>query len=226
MSRLVAGITVLALFSTVHAESYFGFVQAERLEHREASNDVLWDLQARYGGDYHRIWIKTEGVAHDGNVEHAEIQALYSRAWTPFFDLQFGVRVSEIDDGDLVSAVAGIQGMAPYRFELDAALFVSEDGDLSLRVEAERDLLLTRKLVFQPRTEITAAFQDVPEFGIGSGLSELNIGLRLRYEFTRKFAPYLGVEWHRNFGTTADLARLASAETSETSVIAGLRFWF
>ncbi|NNC77748.1 MAG: copper resistance protein B [Woeseiaceae bacterium] len=224
--RLLFAAVLLASASGVLAETRYGFVQAERIEFREASDDVLWDVQARYGGDYHRFWFKSEGVMHDGSVDHAEVQALYSRAWLPFFDLQFGLRLSEIDDGDLVSAVAGIQGMAPYRFEIDAALFLSEDGDLSVRAEAERDLLLTRRLVLQPRAKLSLAFDDVPEIGVGSGVSELSIGLRLRYEYTHKFAPYIGVEWHRSFGDTADFIRLAGDDPSETSLTAGVRFWF
>lgn len=226
MTRLWCAALLLTLSASALAETRYGFVQAERLEYREAFDDTLWDVQARYGGDYHRFWFKSEGVIHDGNVDHAEVQALYSRAWLPFFDLQFGIRLSEIDDGDVVSAVAGVQGMLPYRFEVDAALFLSEDGDLSARAEAERDLLLTQQLVLQPRAELSLAFQDVPEIGVGSGISELSIGLRLRYEFTRKFAPYVGIEWHRSFGDTADFARLVGEDTSETSLTAGVRFWF
>lgn len=209
-----------------HGESLFYYVEAERLEYRDDASATLWDLQGWYGSDLHKLWIKTEGHASDGNVEDAELQVLYSRAWTAFFDLQFGLRVSEIDDGDIVSAVAGLQGMAPYRVEVDAALFVSEDGDVSIRTEFERDIFLTERLILQPRAEIDIALQDIPELGVGSGLSELSLGLRLRYEVTRKFAPYLGIEHERSFGDTADLLEAAGQDPEETTLLAGLRFWF
>lgn len=209
-----------------HGESLFYYVEAERLEYRDDAGATLWDLQGWYGSDLHKLWIKTEGHANDSNVEDAELQVLYSRAWTAFFDLQFGLRVSEIDDGDIVSAVAGLQGMAPYRVEVDAALFVSEDGDVSIRTEFERDIFLTERLILQPRAEIDIALQDIPELGVGSGLSELSLGLRLRYEVTRKFAPYLGIEHERSFGDTADLLEAAGQDPEETTLLAGLRFWF
>lgn len=209
-----------------HGNPLFLFVQAERLEYREMADEMLWDLQGWYGSDLHKLWIKTEGHAEDGNVDDAELQVLYSRAWTAFFDLQLGVRLSDIDDGDIVSAVAGMQGMAPYRVEIDVGLFVSEDGDVSIRSEFERDVFLSEQVVLQPRTEIRIALQDVPELGIGGGVSDFSFGLRLRYEFTRKFAPYVGLEYEKSLGDTADFIRAGGGDPDETSVVAGIRFWF
>lgn len=222
----LASAGALAESGMRHGEPLLVFVQAERVEYREAPGDSLWDLQGWYGSDLHKLWIKTEGHADGGDVDDAELQALYSRAWTAFFDLQFGFRVSDIGDGDVVSGVAGLQGMAPYRFEVDAALFVSEDGDVSIRAEFERDVFVTEQLILQPRAEIDVALQDAPELGVGSGISELSIGLRLRYEITRKFAPYVGIEHERSFGATADLQRAAGNDPDETTILAGLRFWF
>ena len=237
MSRLILAVSALMLSGVVHAQSTMqhsktmheprlGFFQAERLEYRDESGNALWDLQGWYGSDYNKLWIKTEGALDDGQAEHAELQVLYSRAWSAFFDLQFGLRVSDIDDGDVVSAVAGIQGVAPYRVELDAALFVSEDGDASIRAEFERDVFLNEQVILQPRAELHVAFSDVPELGIGSGLSELSLGLRLRYDVTRKFAPYIGLEHERSFGDTADLLEAAGLDSHETTLLAGVRFWF
>lgn len=234
MSRLAAAMACFGLASggalaetgMRHDDRVFLFVQSERLEYREASGETLWDLQGWYGSDLRKLWVKTEGHAEGGSVDGAELQVLYSRAWTAFFDLQLGVRVSDIDDGDILSGVAGVQGMAPYRVEVDAALFVSEAGDVSIRSEFERDIFLGEQLILQPRAEIGIAFQTVPDLGVGSGVTGLSAGLRLRYEVTRKFAPYIGIEYERSFGDTADFLRASGIHPHETTVLAGLRFWF
>ena len=116
--------------------------------------------------------------------------------------------------------------MAPYRFELDAALFLSEDGDVTARAEFERDFVFGQKTVLQPRAEISLSFQDVPELQLGSGINEIAIGVRVRHEFTRKFAPYVGLSHEIAVGQTADLIEAAGGDTSGTSIVAGVRFWF
>ena len=205
-------MAVAALFlvaATAGAEDRYGFVQGERVEYREADQTVLWDLQGWYGGDYHKLWIKTEGLVESGSTRGAELQVLYSHAWTPFFDLQLGIRHQDLAVGDLTSVVAGMQGVAPYRFEIDAAIFLSEDGDFSGRAEFEREYLLTEKLVLQPRAEFNVAFQDVPELAVSAGVTGLAVGLRLRYEITRKFAPYVGLSYERAYGDTGRALRAA-----------------
>ena len=122
--------------------------------------------------------------------------------------------------------VLGVQGLAPYRFETDLALFVSEDGDLSARAQLEYELLLTQRLILQPRVEINAAAQQVKSWGVGSGLNDLQLGLRLRYEIRRQFAPYVGVEWVKKFGDSADFARADGQDTGNLALLAGLRMWF
>lgn len=234
MSRFAIALIVACSTSAVavaetgmgHDDPLFLYVQAERFEFRESAGETLWDLQGWYGGDLHKLWFKSEGHADGSDVEDAELQVLYSRAWTAFFDLQFGLRVSDRDDRNVVSAVAGIQGMAPYRVEIDAALFVTEDGDVSIRSEFERDLFLSERVILQPRVELGIALQDSPELGVGNGISGLSAGLRLRYEVTRKFAPYIGVAHERSFGGTADIVRAAGGDADETTVVAGIRFWF
>ena len=187
----------------VAAGDRYGFVQGDRLEYRESSESTLWDLQGWYGDDYHKLWIKTEGEIEGGSTSGAELQVLYSRAWSAYFDLQFGVRYEDLSIGDAVSLVAGIQGMAPYRIEIDAAAFVSDDGEIALRAEFERDFLLSEKWVLQPRAE----------FELDSGSDdEFALGLRLRYEFRRKLAPYVGVSY--------------DSHPDDTTLVAGLRFWF
>lgn len=226
MNRVLAALFGLALCTTVPAETPYGFVQVERLEYRQHPDNTLWDLQAGYGVDYHAFRLKTEGELDDGIDEYAELQLLYSRAWTAYFDLQFGIRFADFDGGEVTAAVVGVEGMAPYRVEIDAAAFVSEDGDLSMRAEFERDILLQRHWILQPRAEINIAFQDVPQIRIGDGVSDIVFGLRLRYEVNRKFAPYVGAEWARSFGDTADFIRALGLDSNTTTVLAGVRFWF
>ncbi len=213
-----------------HGGSTFAFFQAERLEYQTHGGDpvFLWDAQGWYGGDINRLWIKTEGEydLDGGFFEEAEVQALYSRAITSFFDAQIGFRHDFEPDPSRNFAVIGLQGLAPYLFELDAAMFISGDGDVSARIEAEYEFLLTQRLILQPRTELNFAAQDVPTLGVGAGLSTAELGARLRYEVRREIAPYIGVSWSRSVGQTADFARLAGENVQSTSFVAGLRLWF
>ena len=151
---------------------------------------------------------------------------LYSRAISPFFDLQVGLRHDVEPDPNRTFAVLGIQGLAPQWFEIDAAAFLSDDGDLSLRFEAEYDLLLTQRLVLQPRFEINAGGSDVPELQLGSGIRDTQLGLRLRYEIRREIAPYIGLSWSRLWGETADRAESIGDDSDSFGLVAGVRFWF
>jgi copper resistance protein B len=213
-----------------HGAENFLYVQGDRFEYGSGDGNpyLLWDAQGWYGGDIHKLWVKTEGevLLDGGEVEEAELQALYSRAIWPFFDLQAGVRHDFEPGPQRTYGVVGLQGLAPYMLEVDAAAFVSNKGDVSARIELEYDLLITQRLIAQPRAELNFALQDVPEHGIGSGLSSADLGLRLRYEFVREFAPYIGVSWSRAVGNTAEFARSASEDPSTVSFVAGLRFWF
>ncbi len=188
----------------------------------------LWDAQGWSGGDINRFWWKTEGGGDfDGGVEEAELQALYSRAVAPFWDLQAGVRQDFRPDGeDTTHLVLGLQGLAPYWWEIDAAAFLSTDGDLTARVEAEYDQRITQRWILQPRLEIDASAGDIPELEIGSGLSSVEAGLRLRYEFRKEFAPYVGVEWSRALGDTADYIEARGGEIDDTRFVVGLKAWF
>jgi copper resistance protein B len=188
----------------------------------------LWDVQGWSGGDINRFWWKSEGEgAFDEGLEEAELQALYSRAVTPFWDVQAGVRQDFRPDGeDTTHLVLGLQGLAPYWWEVDAAAFLSTEGDLTARVEAEYDQRITQRLILQPRLEIDASASDIPELEIGSGLSSVEAGLRLRYEFRKEFAPYVGVEWSRSFGDTADYIEARGGEVDATRVVVGLKAWF
>ena len=205
-----------------------GFVMADRFEFQSGDEDrALWDLQGWYGTDRDRFWWKTEGeYSFDGDeFEDAELQALWSRPVSAFWDLQLGLRY-DIEPRGLVHAVAGVQGLAPQWFEVDAAAFLSDDGDLTARVEVEYELLLTQRLVLQPRLEMELSAQDVPERDLGSGLTDTALGARLRYEIVREFAPYVGIEWQRSWGDTADIARAAGLDADDTVWVIGIRAWY
>jgi copper resistance protein B len=204
------------------------FIQADRLEGRTSDDDkgYLLDLQGWVGTDRSKFWGKVEGDgAVDGPLEDLEFQALYSRMMSPFFDLQLGVRQDITPDVSRIHAVIGVQGLAPYWFEVDAAAFISHTGDVTVRIEAEHELLFTQRLVLQPRTELNIAFQEIETLSVGAGLSSAEAGLRLRYEVRREFAPYVGVSWLRVVGGTADFARAAGERSAGTSFVVGLRLW-
>lgn len=202
--------------------------QGDRAEYRvrEGKDGYLWDVQGYYGGDINKFWFKSEGEGSFGEpIESAEIQALYSRAIAPFFDLQAGVR-QDLTGPDRTHAVIGVQGLMPYMFEVDAAAFLSTKGDLTARIEAEYDQRITQRLILQPRAEMNLSAQDIPELGIGGGIDNLELGLRLRYEIAREFAPYIGVEQEWKLGGSRDFARLAGEDPSVTNYVIGIRFWF
>jgi copper resistance protein B len=209
-------------------------VLADRLEYRaleDGDGDGYgWDAEGWYGGDYNRLWLKTEGEGEFGEgveaVEAAEVQALYSRSINPWYNLQAGVRYDVRPKPDRAHLVLGIQGLAPYWFEVDAAGFLSHEGDLTARFEAEYDQRITNRLILQPRVELDLAAQDIPELGIGAGLSTIEAGLRLRYEIKREFAPYVGVHYERPLGDTAEFARAEGEDAGGWAVLVGLRSWF
>ena len=194
----------------------------------QGADTYLWDAQGWIGGDINRFWWKTEGSGDFGGRFHdIEVEALYSRAIHPFWDLQTGVRQTwRPDGGDRTDLVLGVQGLAPYWFEVDAAAFLSNRGELTARVEAEYDLRITQRLILQPRFEVDLSAEDIPELGIGSGISSIETGLRLRYEIRKEFAPYVGVEWARSLGQTADFARAEGDDVNDVRFVVGLKAWF
>lgn len=217
------------LLRSEHGDITTLWLMADRLEMRrdDGENHYVWDMQGRYGGDLDRLWVKTEGEGTPGDAaERSELQLLWSRAIHPWFDVQAGLRHDFRPGPERSHVVIGLQGLLPYRFEVDAAAFVSDDGDLSARLEGEYDLWLTQRLIAQPRVEVEFAASDVPELGIGSGLNSAEIGLRLRYQVKREFAPYIGVEYERAFGGTADFARLAGNEEGGWNAMLGIQAWF
>lgn len=209
------------------------YVLSEVLEYapQESERPVLFDLIGWVGGSTNRVWFKADGsAATRGRAVHGEYQALYGRLVAPFWDAQIGLRVdarnSTGPSASRLGAVLGFQGLAPGWFELEPSLFVTTSGNLSLDFTASYDLYLTQRLVLQPRLESSMSLRDEPEFGIGRGLSGSSFGLRTRYEFRREFAPYVGVVLEREFGRSAELARLAGSDASSTLLVSGLRLWW
>ena len=208
-------------------EHLFWSVLADRFEYNEANDSAVFDLQGWYGTTYDRFVIKAEGDITDNRLEESQTDLLWSHAITPYFDTQFGVRLDQYDEGHNRQWLAfGVQGLAPYWFELDVAGYLGESGRTALTVEAEYELLLTQRLIIQPRAELTLYSKKDPDNNLGSGLSDLSIGLRLRYEISRQFAPYIGVEWVDSYGETADYRQAAGQDVSDTQFVAGLRFLF
>ncbi len=212
----------------VHGAITTGTVMLERFETRlsDGGEAYLWDAQGWYGGDLDKLWLKSEGEGDFGDqLEEAEIQALWSHAIGPFFDLQVGARF-DFKPETRGHLVAGIQGLAPYMWEVDTALFLSDRGDLTARIEVEYDQKLTQRLILQPRAEVELSAQDIPDIAVGAGLSHVAAGLRLRYEIVPEFAPYIGVEYETALGDTADFARVAGEDPNGFVLLVGLRAWF
>lgn len=208
-------------------EHAFWAVLGDRLEYQASSDSTLFDLQGWYGTTYDRFVVKTEGEIADTRLEESETQLLWGHAISTYFDTQVGLRLDQYDEGkDRQWIAVGTQGLAPYWFELDMTAYLGEGGRTAINIEAEYELLLTQRLVLQPRAELNVYGKDDRNNDIGSGLSDVSLGLRLRYEFSRQFAPYIGVEWTDSYGDTADYRRAAGADVSDTQFVAGVRFWF
>lgn len=223
-----AAFPVLRAHTMQHGPSRVGYLLLDRLEGWDADrgSGQAWEASAWYGGDIHRLWLRSEGERSGGHTEAADLEALYGRAVSPWWDVLIGVQHTLAPGAARTSAAFGVQGMAPYKFEVAATLYVGEGGDASARLQGEYDVLLTNRWILQPRLEADIAFADDRARGIGSGLSTLEAGLRLRYEVSRRFAPYLGVVHERAFGATADDRRDAAERARDTRVVAGVRVWF
>lgn len=203
-------------------------ILADRLETRNADGrDVSsWDMRAWVGHSLNRLWIRTEGERRSDTTERADLQLLWGHSIGRWWDIVAGVR-QDFRPGPTQSWTAfGVQGLAPYRFELEATAYVGEGGRTSARLGAEYDVLITNRLILQPLIEINWYGKGDPARGFGPGLSSAETGLRLRYEFRREVAPYIGLVREGTFGGTADLLRAAGGDTRDTRLVAGIRLWF
>ncbi len=194
---------------------------------RKGRDGFEWDSEGWYGGDINRLWIKSEGDGAFGrSIEKAEVQALYSRAIGPYFNLQGGLRYDFKPNPSRVFATFGFEGLAPSFFDVEGALFLSNKGELLARAEGYYDQRITQRLILQPRAELNFAAQSTREILTGSGLSDAEIGLRLRYDIRREFAPYVGVQYRRAFGDTRRYLREAGEDAGGWSLLTGVRVWF
>ncbi len=186
-----------------------------------------WDADGWYGGDVNRVWVKSEGEgAFGSSIEEVEVQALYSRAVGPYFNLQGGLRYDFKPNPSRVYAVAGFEGLAPSFFDVEGALFLSNKGELVARLEGTYDQRITQRLILQPSAEVNFAAQSTRAIGVGKGLSDAELGLRLRYDIRREFAPYAGVQYRRAFGDTRRFLRDEGERAGGWSLLTGVRVWF
>lgn len=202
---------------------------ADRMEYRASKgrDGYAWQVMGWVGGDIDRLAVETEGEGAFGEaLETGEVRAAWRHALDPWWNFELGARQDFGAGPDRTYGVIGVEGLAPYWFEIGAHAFVSNKGDVHFRLEAEHDMRLTQRLILQPSIEIDAAAQAVPELGIGAGIEKIELGTRLRYEFVREFAPYVGVHWERKLGATARLARAEGESPSSFSAVIGVRAWF
>ncbi|CCN17620.1 copper resistance protein B [Bordetella bronchiseptica] len=221
----VPGVPALSLAD----EHTFGALLVDRLERSYANhggNATAYDLQGWFGRDFDKAVLKAEGEVAGGKLQDARTELLWGHAITPYWDTQLGLRYDTGTGPGRGWLAFGVQGLAPYWFDVEATGYVGDGGRTALRLAASYDLLLTQKLILQPRAEAQFYGKSDPERDIGSGLSNATVGLRLRYEFSRQFAPYIGVERSGSFGKTADFVRASGERAQETRWVAGVRFWF
>ena len=231
-TAILAAVTFLSVSGNASAEAaddpLLLTIMLDQIETRDVGGDntLSWDGEGWLGKDLQKIWFKTDGERTAGSTDEAELQFLYSKATARYWDFQVGVRHDFDPSPSRSWAAIGIKGLAPYFFDIDAAAFIGESGRTALRFEAEYELLLTQRLILTPDVEFDVYGQNDPDVGIGAGLSKIEAGLRLHYEIRREFAPYIGINWSKLFGNTADFARMAGEKSSQTQLVLGLRAWF
>lgn len=212
----------------MHGHSRLASVLIDQLEEFNGDDETGQSInaQAWYGSDLNKVWFKLEGERSDGRLGATRMELLWNKAIAAYWGLQVGARHDTGGGPSRNWAAIGVQGLAPYWFDVEATAYVGEEGRTAFRLETEYEILLTQRLILQPDLEMNVYGKDDPARGIGAGLSDIDFGLRLRYEFTRKFAPYIGVVWTRKFGKTADYARADFGQVEDTQLVAGVRLWF
>lgn len=224
--------------SPVNDREHRLFTLVDVLEYRPrtsgngSNSDYRWDIEGWYGGDYNRLWFKSEGqqdTAFKADYD-VDFQLLYGRFLWKHYDIQVGGRMEtqSFRGGNVARGmgVIGLQGIVPYNYEFESALFIDQSGAVSARLSYTKDFLLTQRLVLQGRFQTNLAVQRVEEFTTGSGLNNLEFGARLRYEIRREFAPYIGLSFDRSFGETATLVRQQGGDSSQIRFAVGVRMWF
>jgi copper resistance protein B len=211
-----------------HDTGAHGLVLVDRLEWFDAGPGAgaAWEVRAWRGGDVDRLWLRSEGERADGRLERADVELFYGHATSAWWELLAGIRHDSAPGGARDFVALGVQGLAPYKVEVSATAYVGSGGQGGLRAEAEYETLFTNRLLLQSRIEANAWAREDAGQGIGAGLSTLEAGLRLRYQVTRRFAPYVGLQYERAFGGTARLRALDGRDAADTRIVVGIHAWF
>ena len=205
-----------------------GMLLIDQLEafHGRGANGQSWEAEGWYGNDENKLWVRTEGERSRGKLEDGDLEAFWNHNIATYWSTQLGAR-QDLGEGPKRSwAAFGVQGLAPYWFEVEATGYVGASGRTAARLRADYEMLFTQRLILQPEAEINLYGKNDPQRRIGSGVSDVQFGLRLRYEIRRQFAPYIGVNWVRRIGTTADYARQDHQPILDRQIVAGVRIWF
>jgi copper resistance protein B len=213
---------------TTHDNRVHHFVVLDRLEAVDSDDGrvLSWEADGWLGTDLDRLWLRSEGDYVEGELESGDVEVLYGRAVSRWWEAVVGIRHDSGEYPSQTLAAVGVMGLAPYMFEVEATAYLGTGGQAGLAVEAEHETLFTNRLILQSSVEAEAWSRDDARRGTGSGLGTVEAGLRLRYEFTRRFAPYVGVAWERAHGRTADMRRAAGHDTGDARLVLGLRTWF
>lgn len=212
----------------IHGPSLNTLLLVDQLEWQDAERgaSLAWEVEGWIGGDRDRLWLRSEGERTRGKTEQAELQALWGHAISPWWDLLGGVRQDFKPGAPQTWAALGVQGMALYNFESQISAYLGENGQTALRLKGDYDLLLTQRLILQPSAEVNLYSRNDRQRGQGAGLADSELGLRLRYELRREFAPYIGVTWNRRYGRSADYARSEDDLDTGARLVLGVRMWF
>ena len=209
----------------MHEDAALGMFKLDQFEHALGNGRAAWEGEAWYGRDFDKVWLRSEGE-HDAGRNELRTELFWDHAFASFWDWQLGVRHDSGSGPAREWAAFGVQGIAPYWFDVEATAYVGERGRGAARLRAEYEVLLTQKLIVQAEGEANLYTRSDPQRETGSGLSDLSFGLRLRYEIRREFAPYLGLVRRQRFGAAADFARAAGHDRNDTELVAGVRLWF
>ena len=229
--KVILAICALCLTSTMaiaggkEAPIYHAFILDADTGAGQDEQITSWELDGWIGGDYNKLWLKSEGEFEGDKGEQAEFWAMYSRNIAPFWDVQAGLRY-DVEPDTTAHGVIGFTGLAPYFFETEAHLFISEEGDVSARLRQANEFLITQRAVIEPYLEANLFAQDIPERNIGAGLSDAEIGIQTRYEITREFAPYIDLRYERKFGETSNIAKDEGEDNDDFIAAIGIRFLF
>lgn len=234
MKPIITLISLASLLTTAPVQAggnddpVLGKLMIDQFEKRytDGKDPLILEADAWVGQDLNKAWFKIDAEHVNDELEEFEIQALYSRAIDPYWDLQVGWRHDDRPAPRRDWLAIGVKGLAPYWFETDAAVFIGGNGNINVRLQAEYEWMLTQRWVLSPEVEASLYSDDDPAHDIGKGLAKMQAGLRLRYEVRREFAPYVGVNWTGKFGDTADIAKVAGEDTRDLQFVLGVRAWF